>query len=138
MPIIHVYLAKGHSQDFKNAIAHNIQRAMIKVLGIPDDDYFQVTHEKDLNDLYFDRNFFGVKRSDQPVIICLSFNTREPAIKASLFDTIVENLTTSPGVPIEDIYMNIIECAASNWWAYARTIDPETGFDSRTKVPSAK
>ena len=29
--------------------------------------------------------------------------------------------------------MNIQECATENWWAYGRTVDPQTGTASRMK-----
>jgi len=45
MPLITVYVRTGNTDDFKSEIAAGVQRAMIDVLGIPDDDYFQVTHE---------------------------------------------------------------------------------------------
>jgi 4-oxalocrotonate tautomerase len=137
VPIIHVYLPKGETQDFKNAIARSIQDAMIETFALPEDDYFQITHETDPANLHYDRNYFGVKRGEKPVMISLSFNVRPPEPKKALFAAVVRNLTASPGIPIEDIYMNIIECAPENWWAYARTVNPETGTDARMGAPKA-
>ena len=107
---------------------------MIEVLELPEDDYSQVKYEKYLQD--FDRNYFDTPRSDNPVFINLSFNNREAEVKKKLFDSIAEHLTPLPGIPIEDIYMNIIECAPANWWVFAKTVNPKTGFDSRTAKAS--
>lgn len=131
MPIIHVNLHKGTSGEHRQAIARSIQRAMIDVFHIPDDDYFQVTNEYERGNIHFDRRYFGIERGADPVIIELRFNSRPAEDKQALFAAIAENLTRDAGLKIEDIYMNIVECAAPNWWAYARTIDPKTGTDSR-------
>ena len=32
--------------------------------------------------------------------------------------------------------MMIHETPTGNWWAFARTINPETGFDSRMSAPT--
>ena len=131
MPLINAYLRRGSSVEHRKKIAQSIQHAMIEVLGIPDDDYFQITHELEPENLIYDRNFFGVARSDEALIIRLSFNTRPAEVKATLFEAIAKELSASPGIRREDLFMTILEADPANWWAHARTIDPETGTDSR-------
>jgi|GEM_PF-1720318 len=131
MPFIRTYVIEGTPPAQKKQIAKGIQQAMIDTFGIPDDDYFQVTHEMAEEDLIFDRNFFGVARGPRPVMISLSFNSRPAEAKQALFEAIAANLTRDAGIAIEDIYMSILEAAPANWWVHARTIDPETGTDSR-------
>jgi phenylpyruvate tautomerase PptA (4-oxalocrotonate tautomerase family) len=131
MPIIHVNLHRGTSPEHRQAIANSIQSAMIEVMRIPEDDYFQVTNEYDRGNIHFDRNYFGIPRGENPVLIELRFNTRPAEDKGALFEAIARNLTRNPGIKVEDIYMNIVECAPPNWWAHARTIDAQTGTDSR-------
>jgi len=65
------------------------------------------------------------------VIIRMTFNHRPPAQKAALFETVADRLVTTVGMRREDVLMTILETAAENWWATGRTIDPETGFDTR-------
>ena len=45
MPLIQVWLRKGTAPAHRQGISKSIHRAMVDVLGIPEDDYFQVTHE---------------------------------------------------------------------------------------------
>ncbi|BCJ50353.1 hypothetical protein Asp14428_18280 [Actinoplanes sp. NBRC 14428] len=104
---------------------------MIDVLGIPDDDYFQLTHEQTAENLIYDRNFFGVPRSDDAVLVALSFNARPAAAKQALFEAIAGNLERDPGLPRTDLFMTIVETAPENWWAQGRTVDPISGTDSR-------
>ena len=131
MPLITVYVRTGNTDEFTSEIAAGVQRAMIDVLGLPDDDYFQVTHELAPADMRYDPNFFGVARGPNAVMIELAFNARPAEVKQRLFEQVADNLERSPGVARADLFMSIDERDPANWWAFARTVDPETGTDSR-------
>lgn len=131
MPLIYVSLRKGTTPSHRKAISQGIQRGMIDVLKIPLDDYFQVTHELDAENMVYDPNFFGVPRGPNAVMIQLFFNHRPAALKAALFEAIADNLVREPGFRREDIFMSISETTFENWWAYGRAINPLTGTDAR-------
>lgn len=131
MPLIQVWLRKGTTPRHRKSISDGIHRAMVDVLGIPEDDYFQVTHELDAEDMLFDPNYFGLPRSERFIMIRLSFNARPAAMKQKLFETIAENLVRDPGLDKADMGMSIVETAFENWWAHGRRVDPATGTDSR-------
>ena len=133
MPLIEVWLREGKPAMYRKAIADGIHRAMIDVLKIPEDDYFQVTYEMSPENIIYDPNYFGVARSEDMVLIRLAFNARPAAVKQRLFETIADNLVKAPGFRREDIGMSIVETAFENWWAYARAVDPQTGTDARMK-----
>jgi phenylpyruvate tautomerase PptA (4-oxalocrotonate tautomerase family) len=104
---------------------------MKDVLELPEDDYFHVIHGKEPENMIQAPVFWGVERSAGSVFIQMSFNPRPPAQKEALFASVAERLVESPGVRREDIFMMILETAAENWWAHAREVDAETGFDAR-------
>ena len=131
MPLIEVWLREGKPAPYRKAIAESIHRAMVDVMKIPEDDYFQVTYEMSAENLIYDANYFGVPRGEDMVLIKLAFNARPAAVKQRLFETIADNLVANPGLRREDIGMSIAETAFENWWAYARAVDPETGTDAR-------
>jgi phenylpyruvate tautomerase PptA (4-oxalocrotonate tautomerase family) len=131
MPLIHVHLKKGTSPEYRAAVAGAIKRALIGVLGLPDDDYNQVTYEHEPENMIYDPNFFGLARSDRMILVSMEFNHRSPELKAKLFETVADNVVEAVGLRREDVMMNIIEVARENWWAHGRSINPETGFDSR-------
>ena len=136
MPIIHVHLKKGSSSKYRRDVAGAIKRSMIDVLGLPDDDYNQITYEHDPENMIYNSNFFGVPRSEKMLLISMSFNTRPPEQKKRLFEIVANNIVKMTGTRIEDIMMMIIETPAENWWAFARTVNPETGLDSRMLAPT--
>lgn len=131
MPLIQVWMRSGKDKAYKAAISKSIHQAMMDVMKLPGDDYFQVTCELEEENYIFDPNYFGVPRSPDFLMIRLSFNARPAAVKQRLFETIADNLVKSPGLRREDIGMSIIETAFENWWAHARAVDPDTGTDSR-------
>ena len=122
MPIINVSLRKGTTVEYRRGIADSIHRAMHETLQTPEDDYFQITHELDPENLIFDPNYFGVARSEKFVIVQLFFNAAQK---------IADNLVASPGLRAEDIMINIAEVAPETWWLAGREIDPATGTDAR-------
>lgn len=131
MPFIHVSLQKGTDDAYRQALSRSIQKAMIRAMRIPDDDFFSVTHELDPANFHFDRNYYGVERTERMVFIHFFFNTRAASAKALLFEAVVEELQASPGLRPEDLIMSISETAPENWWAFGRQTNPATGTDAR-------
>jgi phenylpyruvate tautomerase PptA (4-oxalocrotonate tautomerase family) len=131
MPIVHVHLKKGTSPEYRGSIAAAIKDALLGVLELPDDDYNQITFEHEPENMIYDPNFFGLPRSEKMIFVSMSFNQRSPQLKQKLFETVANNIVGAVGIGIEDVMMNIVEIARENWWAHGRTVNPETGFDSR-------
>ena len=131
MPIVHVNLKKGTSTEYRSAVAQAIKDALLGVLELPDDDYNQVTFEHEPENMIYDPNFWGLPRSEKMIFVSMSFNERSPELKARLFETVADNLVAAVGLRREDVMMRIVEVARENWWAHGRTVNAETGFDSR-------
>lgn len=87
----------------------------------------------------FDPNYFGMYQSPKAIFIQLFFNHRPAEVKKQLFETIADNLVRDAGMRREDVLQTICEVASENWWAFGRTINEETGLDSRmAKLADAK
>lgn len=131
MPFVEIYLRKGKSPDVRRALSEAVHASMREVFRIPEDDYFHVVHDMEPHDLRHPPVFFGLERSADVVIIRMTFNRRPPAQKAALFEAVADRVVADTGMRREDILMSILETASENWWVYGRTVDPETGFDTR-------
>ena len=136
MPLIYVAVREGNTPEQKKRIAGAIHAAMIDVLGLPEDDYNQVFLESSVENMVFDPNYFGLARSPKAIFIQMFFNHRPAEMKSRLFETIADNLVRDAGMRREDVLQTICETAIENWWALGRTIDPETGLDSRMGKPT--
>ncbi|MFR9793584.1 tautomerase family protein [Streptomyces sp. MB22_4] len=131
MPLINVYLRRGTTPEYRRNVSLGIHKAMVDVLGVPQDDQFHVFHEVSPDNFQMQPVVFGLRRSERAMFIQLSFNHRTAEQKAELFRAIVDNLRLFADVPEEDILMTVNETARENWWAAGRVVDPATGYDER-------
>jgi phenylpyruvate tautomerase PptA (4-oxalocrotonate tautomerase family) len=129
MPMVIISLREGTPPEYRRAIADSIHHAMMQTLGIPADDRFQLVLEHAPENMIHDRMFFGIERSVRSVFVQITINQRDASVKRELFARIADNLTTSPGVRREDVFIGIVEVAPENWWAHARP--PGTGAPGR-------
>lgn len=131
MPLTTISLRIGTPLEYRRAIADGIHQAMIDALGIPADDRFQIVLEHAPENMIHDPVFFGIARSERSVFIQIVVNQRPLAQKQALYRLIVENLTGTPGIRAEDIFIGVVEVARENWWAHARPVDV-AGVSSRS------
>jgi phenylpyruvate tautomerase PptA (4-oxalocrotonate tautomerase family) len=116
MPLTRVSLRRGKPAAYRKAILDGIYRAMRTVFDVPDEDRFMTITEHDEDNFSYSKNYLGIARSDDLVMIQLTVNnTRTVEKKRALYRAIVENLTADPGVRPEDILINLIEVLPENW-----------------------
>jgi len=116
MPLVRIDVLQGRSTEYRMAIGEGIHRAMVEAIGIPEDDHFQVVTEHAGDGIVYDPQYLGVKRSDGVVFVQITMSYgRKPQQKRELYKRIVRNLSTSPGVRPEDVFINIVEVAWENW-----------------------
>jgi 4-oxalocrotonate tautomerase len=116
MPLVRIDLRQGTPPEYRKAIADGVHSAMVEALAIPPDDRFQVITEHDRNNLIYDPQYLGIHRSEKIVLIQITLSAgRKPGQKKALYKQIVARLAQSPGVPSEDIFINLVEVAWENW-----------------------
>ena len=116
MPLVRIDLQEGTSSAYRKAIADGVHTAMIEAIAIPPDDRFQVIHEHNAENLIYDPQYMGIRRSGKIVLIQITLSAgRKPGQKRALYKRIVELLSKSPGIRPEDIFVNLVEVAWENW-----------------------
>ena len=116
MPFSRVFLRKGKSAAYKQAILDAIYLAMRETFDVPENDRFMVISDLDAEDFSYDRTYLGIARSDDFVIVQLTVsNTRPRKQKQALYKRIVERLTDKPGLRPEDVFINLVEVLPENW-----------------------
>jgi 4-oxalocrotonate tautomerase len=116
MPLTRVSLRRGKPAAYRQAILEGIYRAMRAVFDVPDEDRFMTITEHDEDNFSYSKNYLGIARSDDLVMIQLTVsNTRTLEKKKALYHAIVENLTADPGLRAEDILINLVEVLPENW-----------------------
>ena len=116
MPLSRVSLRRGKPAAHRKAILDGVYRAMRAVFDVPDEDRFMTITEHDEDNFSYSKNYLGIARGDDLVMIQLTVNnTRTVEKKRALYRAIVENLTADPGLRPEDILINLIEVLPENW-----------------------
>lgn len=115
MPFVRISLKSSRSQKVRQGIADCVHRAMVKAIGIPAGDRFQIITEHNA-DLVYDPDYLGIKRTDGIVIIQITLASgRTLEQKKALFSSIAELLAAEQGVRKEDVFINLVEVARENW-----------------------
>jgi 4-oxalocrotonate tautomerase len=116
MPLVRISLRQGSSAEYRKALSDGVHRAMIEAIAIPPDDRFQVITEYLPESLIYDPHYLGVHRSDRVVFVqvTMSFG-RKPQQKRKLFKRMAEILAQAPGLPPQDLFINLLETSWENW-----------------------
>ena len=116
MPLVRIDLRRGTSPEYRRSLGDGVHRAMIEAMAIPPDDRFQVIAEHSPTDLIYDPQYLGVKRTDRVVFVKITLSAgRKPQQKRKLYKRITEILAESPGLPPEDLVINLVETSWENW-----------------------
>jgi 4-oxalocrotonate tautomerase len=105
MPLAKVHVLEGQYDKARLAkMSEAIQNALIEVLGIPPDDFFQIHHVLPRNRYLHTPAFLGQKYSDDMILLELTFITGRPketrlALLKSLNEKVVAARQDIPGRP---------------------------------------
>jgi 4-oxalocrotonate tautomerase len=115
MPLVRIDLIKGRTAAQRRSLGDAVHGAVVQAFGIPAADRFQVITEHEANELVYDRNYLGIKRTDAIVMIQITISSgRTLEQKRALYRFITENLAYLDVRP-EDVWINLVETARENW-----------------------
>jgi 4-oxalocrotonate tautomerase len=116
MPLIRISLRAGKSPDYRTALIRGIYAAQRETFAVPEDDLFAVIHEHDAADFAFGRQYLGITRDADLVVVQITANaTRTIDQKRALYAAIARNLAQDPGVKPGNVFVNLVEVAPENW-----------------------
>ena len=117
MPLVRIDLRKGKVLTYRQEIGRVVYEAMFAVgVGVPANARFQVVSEHDADNFLFDPGYLGIDRSDDLVIIQITWNEgRTVDQKKALYRAIVDGLGKAPGIRPEDVFINLVEVRKENW-----------------------
>jgi 4-oxalocrotonate tautomerase len=115
MPLVRIDLRKGKNVTYRQEIGRVVYEAMVGV-GVPEKDRFQIVAEHDVDNFLFDANYLGIERTDDLVIIQITWNEgRTVEQRKALYKAIADGLAKSPGVRPQDVFINLVEVKKENW-----------------------
>ena len=115
MPLVRIDLRSGKDVAYRQQIGRVVYEALRSV-GVPENDRFEIIAEHDAENFLFDPGYLGIRRSDDLVIIQITWNEgRTLAQKQALYKAVAEGLAASPGLRPEDVFINLVEVKKENW-----------------------
>lgn len=118
MPFIRISLRAGKSPEYLRALSDGVHRALVERFEVPADDRFQVIHQHAPEELIYDPQYFGVRRSDDLVYICITAGrVRSTDTKRAFYRRLAEILAESPGLRPDDV-MVIIRTTQLDEWSF--------------------
>lgn len=115
MPLIHIHLVKGKPQRYIKAVCDGIHIALMTAWNIPNNDRFQLVSEYKKAHFNFDKTIWGVKRSNDVIVIYITSISRSVAMKKKLYRELVKILGENPKVKKEDIFVTIVTVGREDW-----------------------
>jgi len=116
MPFARIDLAKGKSPEYRATLADVVYEGIVGVLKAPDGDRFIVVGEHSPENLIYDPNFLGWKRSPDFVLIQVTStvgNNKES--KLAFFRYVADQLKSKLSIRPDDIMINMVFVAREDW-----------------------
>jgi hypothetical protein len=101
MPLAKVHVLEGQYDKARlGKMSEAIQNALIEVLGIPPDDFFQIHHVLPRNRYLHTPAFLGQKYSDDMILLELTFITGRPKeTRLALLKSLNEKVVAAAAYP---------------------------------------
>jgi 4-oxalocrotonate tautomerase len=116
MPLVRIDLLKGKSANYRAQVGEIVYQAMLSAFAVPKDDRFQVITEHSADELLFDRNYLGIRRSDDCVFIQITMSTgRTVEMKQRFYKAVADGLHEKLELRREDVFINLVEVNKENW-----------------------
>ena len=116
MPLVRISLLKGKPASYRRKVGDAVHQAMVETIDVPAKDRFQLITEHDPEDFVYDREYLGITRSRDLVIIDITMSFgRSLGLKRALDRTITERLAAAVQLRPEDVLITLVETARENW-----------------------
>ncbi|HTP62647.1 MAG TPA: tautomerase family protein [Burkholderiales bacterium] len=116
MPLVRISLLKGKPASYRRKVGDAIHQAMVETINVPAKDRFQIITEHDAEDMDFNREFLGIHRSRELIMVQITLALgRSLHLKRALYRTVAQRLGTAVGLRPEDVWINLVEVARENW-----------------------
>jgi 4-oxalocrotonate tautomerase len=127
MPLINIHLTSGKPQTQVQAIMDGVHEALVKAWKIPLIDRFQMVTEHKKEYFHFDKTIWGVKRSDDVIVIYITSILRSEEMKKELYRELAKTLSEKANIRKEDLFVSIVTVEKEDWSfgnGIAQLLDP--------------
>jgi Tautomerase enzyme len=116
MPVAKIHILEGRYDERRlTNVSNAVQEALISVLKIPSDDFFQIIHVLPHNRFLHTPSFLGLKYSDDLILLELTFISGRPKeTRLALLKELNERIVAGAGISPDDLLITLYELAGEN------------------------
>jgi phenylpyruvate tautomerase PptA (4-oxalocrotonate tautomerase family) len=116
MPFARIDLNKGKTPEYRATLADVVYEGIVRVLKAPDGDRFIVVNEHEPENLIYDPNFLGFKRTPDFVLIQVTSTVgNDKESKFAFYRYIADELSGKLDIRQEDIMINMVFVDKVDW-----------------------
>ena len=116
MPVAKIHVLEGRYDERRlTNVSNAVQEALISVLKIPPDDFYQIIHVLPRNRFLHTPSFLGLKYSDDLILLELTFISGRPKeTRLALLKELNERIVAGAGISPDDLLITLYELAGEN------------------------
>jgi len=116
MPFVEMFVPSQLSLERQARLAAAVHHALVRTVGVPPADRFQVIIPLSRSQSIYDASYLGIERSEGFVTVRITFRRgRTPGQKRALYRAIAELAERDAQVRPEDVLVTLVENDALDW-----------------------
>lgn len=116
MPLVRIDLLKGKTPAYLVRVGEIIYHAMMETLNVPEYDHFQIITEHTGAGLEFDRDYLGIHRTDDCILVQITLSAgRSVETKQRFYQAVADGLHEGVKLRREDVFINLVEVHREDW-----------------------
>ncbi len=116
MPLAKIHVLEGQYDEARmNGVSAAIQEALINVLKVPPDDFFQIIHVFPRARFRHTPSFLGLRYSDDLIVLELTFISGRPKdTRLALLNELNQRIAARAGISADDLLIQLYELPGEN------------------------
>ena len=117
MPLVKIHVLAGQYDEPRlSNVSKAVQDALMSVLKIPPDDFFQIIHELPRNRFLHTPSFVGMKYSDDFILLEVAFISGRPKeTRLALLKELNARIVADAGISPDDLMIGLFEGPGENF-----------------------
>ena len=116
MPLAKIHVLEGQYDEARmNGVSAAIQEALINILKVPPDDFYQIIHVLPRSRFRHTPSFLGLKYSDDLIVLELTFISGRPKdTRLALLRELNARIVARAGISPDDLLIQLYELPGEN------------------------
>ena len=117
MPLVKIHVLEGQYDEHRlSNVSKAVQDALMSILKVPPDDFFQIIHELPRNRFLHTPSFVGMKYSDDFIVLEIAFISGRPKeTRLALLKELNARIVAGAGISPDDLMIGLFEGPGENF-----------------------